>query len=92
MQSAVQVPASFLVNRNPISPGFGEVRNELVWILNHEVAVERQLCGLAQRTHHRRSDGQVGNEMSVHNIDMDDTSSAFARGAHFLRQTCKVSR
>jgi hypothetical protein len=47
MQRTIQVPASFLMHGNPISPGVGKLRNKLVRIFDHQVAVERQLCGFA---------------------------------------------
>ena len=92
MQRAVQVPASFLMHRNPIRPRLGKRRNKLVRILDHQVAVERQLRHLAQRLHHRRPNRQVRHEMPIHNIHMDDRRATFLRRAHLFAQTGKVRR
>ena len=92
MQGAVQMPAGFLMHRNPVRARVGKRRNKFVRILDHQVAVERQLRRLAQRLHHRRTQCKVRDKVPIHNIHMDDTSSAFARGAHLLAQPGKISR
>jgi len=56
------------------------------------VTIERQLRDLAQRLDHRRTDREIRDEMPVHNVHVDDTGAAFARGAHLLAKTGKVSR
>ena len=33
--------------------------------------VERQRCDLAQRRNHRHTNGDVGNEVPVHHVDVD---------------------
>src|SRR6266567_152262 len=91
MQSAIQMPASFLVHGNPVNAGVGKRGNELVWILDHQVAVKRQLRRLAQRLHHRRPYREVGNEVSIHDIHMDDTAATLGSGAHLLAQPGKIS-
>ena len=47
-QRAVQVPASLVVHAHPVRPRIGKRGNKLVGILDHQVAVQRQLRGLAQ--------------------------------------------
>ena len=74
MQCPVQVPHSFLVHRNPIGARIGESRNIFVRILDHQVAIERQRRDLAQRLHHRRPDREIGHEMSIHDVDVDDSA------------------
>src|SRR5579864_232546 len=56
------------------------------------MAIERQLSHLAQRPHHRRPHRQVRNEVTIHDVDVDDAAASFARGSHLLAQTGKVSR
>ena len=92
MQGSIEMPAGFLVHRYPVDSGFGKCGNEVVRILNHQVAVQRQLGNLPQRLHHRRPDREVGNEVPIHNIDMDDAGSASAGGDHLLAQPRKISR
>jgi hypothetical protein len=92
MQRAIQVPARFLVYRNPIRAGVGERRNKFVRILDHQVTIERQFRRLAQRFHNRRTNGEVGDEVSIHDVHMNDTTAAFACGAHLLTKAGKISR
>ena len=92
MQGAIQMYAGFLVHGNPVGAGRGKLGNELVRILDHQVAIERQLGHLAQGLHQRRSHGQVGHEMTVHDIHMDDCAAARGSVAHLVRQMGEVSR
>src|SRR5579864_8106800 len=92
MQSAIEMPARFLVHRHPVDSGVGKCWNEFVRILNHQVAVQRQLGYLPQRLHHRRPDREVRDEVPIHDIDMNDAGSALARGDHLLAQPRKISR
>src|SRR5208283_2123465 len=92
MQRAVQVPDGLLVHRNPIGPCFGKCRNEFVGILDHQMTIERRLGNLPQRLHYRRTEGEIGDEMSIHNVDMDDAGATFLGGAYLLAETGEVRR
>ncbi len=92
LQRAVQVPASLVVHAHPVGPRIGKGRNELVGILDHQVAVERQLRRLAQAGDDRRSDGDVGHEVAVHDVDMDHRAAAALRRGNLVREVCKISR
>jgi len=48
VQGPVQMPAGFLMHRNPIGSGIGEVGDVLIRIFDHQVAIQRQIRGLAQ--------------------------------------------
>jgi len=56
------------------------------------VAIERQFRDLAKRFHYWRPDGEIGNEVPIHDIHVDDTGAAFARGAHLFAKAGKISR
>jgi hypothetical protein len=47
LDGAVQVDAGFVVDPDPIGARLGEGGNEIVGILDHEVAIERQSCDFA---------------------------------------------
>ncbi len=84
VQRAIQVHASFLMHGNPIGAGFGKGRDVVVWIFDHQVAIEGHLCNrFAQRRHDRRADGEVRNEMPVHDVEMQDRASAVDGGERF---------
>ena len=50
-------------------------RSELLqmslWVGDHEMAVEQELGGLAQRSDHRHPEGEVGDEVPVHHVDVE---------------------
>ena len=78
----------FLVHRNPVGARIGERRNVLVGILDHQVTIQRQLGHLAQRLHHRRPDGDVGHEVAVHHVHVQQATRRPRRAAC----TCSASR
>ena len=92
VQCPIKVTASFLVHGNPVRPGLDEDRDELVGILDHQVTVKRQLSGLAQGLHDGRPDGQVGNEVAVHDVDMDYGPAAFGGTTNLVRQMGEIRR
>src|ERR1700709_1268430 len=75
MQGTVQVRASFLMDRYPVGAGGGEFRNVLIRVFDHQVAIERKIGDLAQRLDDRRAQREVGDEVSVHDVDMDHRSA-----------------
>ena len=50
--------------------GLGVVRRPAVGVVDHEVAVERQVGGRVQALHHRQPERQVGDEVRVHHVDV----------------------
>ena len=92
VQRAIQVPAGFLMHRNPIRARLSECGNEFVRIFDHQMAIERQFRNPAQRFDHRRTDSEIGDKMPVHNVHVHDTGAALAGGTHLLAKTGKVSR
>ena len=55
-----------------VGTGVGEVLEQHAGVVDHEVAVEEQVGALAQRPHHRRADGEVGHEVTVHHVDVQE--------------------
>jgi VWFA-related protein len=81
LQGAMEMLADLLMNAHQVGSRFGEVLDERVRIFDHHVAVERQLGHGPKRLDHRRSEGDVGDEVAVHDIDVEDGgSAAFGRG------------
>ena len=54
------------------------------------MTIERQIGHLAERLHHRRADREIGDELSIHDVHVEDTGPTFGRGAYLLTQTGKV--
>src|SRR5579872_2284982 len=71
LQGTVEVNAGFLVHRDPVRPGGHKFGDVLVRILNHEVAIQRDLGGLAEGSHDGRAYGDIGHKMAVHHIHVE---------------------
>ena len=79
------------VHRAPVRAGIGEVLQVPAGLGHHEVAIEEQRRVTTQRRHHRWSDGQIGHEVTVHDVHVQP----IGRGrhlAHLLRQHPEVRR
>jgi len=76
-EGAVEVGAGLVMDADPIRAGFGEGRDEVVGILDHQVAIEWKLRRFAQRFDDRWAEGDVGHKVAVHDVDVDDGAAAF---------------
>jgi hypothetical protein len=56
------------------------------------VAIEREVGRFAQRLHDRRPDGQVRNEMAVHDVDVNHGCAAFDGTGNLLAEVGEVCR
>ena len=54
-----------------VGAGVGEVVEQLTGVVDHEVAVEEEVGALAQRLHDGRADREVGHEVAVHHVDVE---------------------
>ena len=59
------------VDGAPVGAGVAERLEEVPGVGHHEVGVEEQPRVLCAATHHRRPDGQVGDEVAVHDVDVE---------------------
>ena len=84
--------AGLVVDADPVGPGVGKGGDEFVGVLDHQVAVERQVGGFAQALDDRRPDGDVGHEMAVHDVHVDDGAAAALGSRNFLGQVRKIRR
>ena len=80
------------MDRNPVGTGVGERRNVLVGILDHQVAVERDIDRLAQRRDHRRPDRDIGHKMAVHHVHVEEGGATSHRRIGILGQAGEISR
>jgi len=81
MKRAIEVDAGFLMHGNPVGAGLGEGFDEVIGIFDHQVAVERDVAdGFTQRGDYRRADGDVGDEVAVHDVDVKDGAAGVDGG------------
>jgi hypothetical protein len=77
VKRAVEMYASFLMDRDPVGARFSKFRDEVIGMLDHEMAIKRNLEVFAQTGDHNRADSEVGNEVAVHDVEMEDGAAAF---------------
>src|SRR5579883_117120 len=92
LQRAIQMPCGFLVDRNPVRTSIGKGRNELVRVFDHQVAIERQIRVLADRSHHWRANREIRDKMAVHHIQVHGRGSALGCRLNLVRKTGEVGR
>ena len=92
MEGAIEVDAGFLVDGDPVGAGFGEGGDEVVGAFDHEMAVERDLGDLAEGGDYGRADLKIGDEMAVHDVDVEDGGAAFDGGLRLLTESGEVGR
>ena len=79
VEGAVKVNTGFLMNGNPIGPSVGKFGNEQVWIFDHQVTIEGHVELFAKGANDRRADGEIGDEVAVHNVQVKDGAAAVDR-------------
>ena len=61
-----------------------------VRLLDHQVHLDRQPRQLAHRLHHVRPEREVGDEMAVHHVDVDDIDLRLFHPLHLLLQLAEI--
>ncbi len=86
----MEVGRGFDVDGQDVGPGIDVFVEVLLRSFDHEVNVDRYIdrpfCGL----YHRCAERQVGDEVAVHDIDVDPIGSALDDGDDLIRQPIKV--
>ena len=78
------------MDREDIGPGLGEFRQKVIGPLDHQVDVQRKGGAAAHRLHDGRADGQVGDEMAVHDIHMDIIGAGLFHGPDLFAEAGEV--
>jgi hypothetical protein len=92
MKSAIEMDAGFLVDGNPISPGFGKCGDEVIRLFNHEMAIERNFRDFAKRSYDWWADSDVRDEMTIHHVHVEDGGAPIDSGLGLRAETSEVSR
>jgi hypothetical protein len=72
VETAIEMDASLLMDGNPVGANFREFGNEEIGILDHEVAIEGDFELATKGANDRRPDSEIGDEVAVHDIEMED--------------------
>ncbi len=86
----MQVGTGLHLDVKVIGAGLGEVGNILFRLNDHQVNVEGLFGDGPEGLHHQGTDRDVGNEATVHDIDMNPVGTGFIHGADVLAQACEV--
>jgi hypothetical protein len=92
MKGAIEMDAGFLVDGDPIGAGFGKCGYELVRPFNHEVAIERDFRDFAKRSNDGGPDRDIRDEMTIHDVHVENGGSPFDSGLGFRAEASEVSR
>ena len=76
----------FGVNGDQIRPGFHKIGNEGGNRFNHQMHVEYFFRSGTDGFDDGRAESDVGNEMTVHHVDVDVIGSRLVNGGDFLPQ------
>jgi len=78
------------VEGDDIGAGFGEVGNDAIHRLDHQMHVNRHLHVRADGFANQRADGQVGNIMVVHHVEVNNVGAGSDDIADFFAQTGEI--
>jgi hypothetical protein len=78
------------MDQKQIRSRLGKLFEEKIRVGNHQVCLQRQARDSPERLHNRSSESDVGNEMSVHYIDVNPIGSRLLGFGHLLTQARKV--
>ena len=92
VDEAVQVHRGFHVNPQPIGPGRHKGLDVALGIADHQVDIQGQAGGPAQGPGDRRADGDIGDEMPVHDVHVDPVDAGLLRFPNVLRQAAEIRR
>jgi len=90
LEGAMEMAAGLVVDADPVGAGLGEGGDEFVGVLDHEVAIEGQLGVLAEGGDDGGSDGDVGDEMAIHDVDVDNGATAALGSGDFVGEAGEV--
>ncbi len=88
----MQVRDSFHMDRDPVGSGFPECFQVPVRLLDHQMNVQGEGRDPMNRLDHGRSDGQIGNEVAVHHIQVNKARPGILHAPDLLSQAREVRR
>jgi hypothetical protein len=90
LNGAVEMTAGFDVHRNMSGARSDECVDVALWFDDHEMTVERQIDGAAQRVDYRYPDADIRHEHAIHHIDVQPVGAGCGDFAHLLAETRKI--
>ena len=92
-QCTVDMRTGFGVKRNVGGTRPCKIRDDPVGRLHHQANVNCRFDSkVPERLANHRSDRQVGDEVIVHDVEVDDVGTRVEHGLYVVTQSCKVRR
>ena len=87
---ALEMGQGFDVEAHPVRARVGEGVDVAVGVLDHQVDVQRQPGGAADRLDHRRADRDVGDEVPIHHVEVEERRPAALGPRDLLGEAAEV--
>ena len=78
------------VDAQPIRPRVHEILDVALRVVDHQVDVQGQGGGLTDGPDHCGADGDVGDEVAVHDVHVDPVHPGGLRQMHLFRQAAEI--
>jgi len=89
-KGSLEVTWSFHVYADHVHPSVDKRFDKTVRILDHEMGVKGQVGAAAELSHNRGAESDVGDEMPIHDVKVDNVRPAPVHLGDFLAQAAKV--
>ena len=90
LQAAMQVRARLGMDGDQVGAGARERLEVRLVRRDHQMHVERLGRQRPQRTHHFRTEAEIGHEVAVHDVQMDPVGAGGVERAHLLAEAREV--
>jgi hypothetical protein len=91
----MEVHAGLLMHRDHIGAGQCKSIDVPFWVLDHQVHVDERPGAVNQRlqgSDDQRTDGDVGHEMAVHDVHVQDARAGVEHRLHVVAEVREVGR
>src|SRR5918994_57798 len=91
-EGAMKVRDDLGLDGDACHPGFDERGDQIVRVGNLQVGVDGEVYGRGERGRDRGANGQVGHEVVVHHVEVDEIGASPLRPPHLLREVREIGR
>jgi hypothetical protein len=90
LQGAVEMRRSFWMYRDKIGPSLGEGLNVPLGTVNHQMDIERKGGYGSHCAHHKGADGDVGNKLTIHHVEVNHVRTGCFSRPYLFSKTRKI--